>query len=475
MAVEYDLVVIGASLEGIFAAGIAASYNARVALVDLPLSGDLSATETIYCRTFSIVNDLVQKLNNGARVGIYRAIDLDLQLDRVIFLAEEILDNLAEENSLASLAAAGVDVVSGAGEFARLPSLAFIVGKRRLRSRRYLIATGSVCTGKHLEVISQVGYLNSSDLWQKDNLASLPDNLAIIGGNPLALDLAGDLAKLGKQVSFIIEGDRLLSQEDKEATGFIQAQLEAEGVKIFIDSPITQVKSIDNKIWLQAGDRAIETDRIIFAGKTSPNIAGLNLAGVGVKIGTSGIKLDRRLQTTNSRIYGCGDVAGGYPFPHLARYEATIAVKNALFFGRLRVDYRFIPRTIFNLARVGMTEEAARSLYGKDVTVVRQYFKTIAAAQITGETSGFCKLILKGRRGTILGAHIVGPKSEELIAAIALAMKHKINFDAIANYYPFASHSEILDLTLWEWQRQNRSRHNSFFTSFFSWRRNWFS
>ena len=105
-----------------------------------------------------------------------------------------------------------------------------------------------------------------------------------------------------------------------------------------------------------------------------------------------------------------------------------------------------------------MTEQLARSRYGKDVSVIRQYFKTIAGAQISGETTGFFKSI-STRRGKILGAHIVGPSAAELIGSIALAIKHNINLNAIANLpHSFSSYSEILDRTAREWQRQNRSR-----------------
>ena len=461
MAVEYDLVVIGATLEGIFAANLAASFNARVALVDLPRSGYCTFAEIVYSRTLSQTNSFLEHLNDRAQFGIYPVLNLNAELSGVKAFADEILNNLLEQNSLAVLAAAGVDVISGTGEFCRLPHLAFIVGKRRLRSRTYLIATGSSAGGKNLDRLEKIGYLTTSDLWQKDNLESLPNNLVIIGGNPLALELAQDLAKLGKKITFIEERDRLLPGEDREVSRLIQAQLESFGVQVFTDSPLTQVQSIDSKKWLQAGDRAIGADQIIFAGKRSPNIFSLNLSRVGVRFSSIGIELNRKLQTTNPRIYACGDVAGGYPFPHLAHYEANIAVKNALFLPRFKVDYQYIPTVIFTnppLARVGMTEELARSRYSKDVSVIRQYFKTIAGAQISGETTGFFKSI-STRRGKILGAHIVGPSAAELIGSIALAIKHNINLNAIANLpHSFSSYSEILDHTAREWQRQNRSR-----------------
>ena len=480
MAVDYDLVVIGATLEGIFAANLAASFKARVALVDLPVSSHFSSTEIVYSRTLSQTNNFLQHLRDGVQLGIYPVLNLNPQLNQVTAFADRVLDNLAQQNSLAGLAGAGVDVISGVGEFVRSPNLAFIVGKRCLRSRAYTIATGSSAIGKNLEQLEKIGYLTTKDLWQKDCLASLPDRLAIIGGTPLALELTLNLAKLGKNIAFIIEGDRLLPNEDREVSWLIQAQLEAEGVKVFTNSPLTQVKLIDATKWLQAGDRAIETDQIIFGGERSPNILSLNLSVVGVKFSSKGLKLNRKLQTTNPRIYGCGDVAGGYPFPHLACYEASIAVKNALFFPRLKVDYRSIPIAIFTdppLARVGITEEQARSRYGQNVSVVKQYFKNIVGAQISGKTTGFYKSI-STRQGKILGIHIVGPQAPELIGSLALAMRHDISLNEIAKLpNSFSSYSEILDRSILEWQGNNRSLQPTwqhFLVAFLSLLRKWF-
>ncbi len=474
---EYDLVVIGATLEGILAANLAASFKVRVALVDLPHSRYFSSAEIIYNRTLSQTNNFLQQLNEGKNFGIYPFFNLNPDLSRVKAFAAEILNDLADRSSLAFLAAAGVDVISGSGQFCKLPHLAFIVGERRLRSRKYLIATGSAAGGKHSDLLEKIDYLTTSDLWQKDCLNSLSDRLVIIGGTPLALELTQNLAKLGKKITYLEERDRILPREDREISGFVRAILEAEGVQVFTNSPLTQVKSIDGKKWLQAGNRAIETDRVIFAGKRSPNIFDLNLSAVGVKYSAIGIKLDRKLRTTNPRIYACGDVAGGYSLPHLARYEANIAVKNALFFPRFKVDYRHIPITIFTappFAKVGITEAQARSRYGKDVFVVREYFKNIAGAQISGEITGFFKCICTNK-GKILGANIIGPSAAELIGSIALAMKHNITLNAIASLpHSFASHSEIIDLTAIKWQSQNqfdRSFLQNFLENLFVWQK----
>jgi pyruvate/2-oxoglutarate dehydrogenase complex dihydrolipoamide dehydrogenase (E3) component len=250
-----------------------------------------------------------------------------------------------------------------------------------------------------------------------------------------------------------------------------------------------QVRRIDDKKWVQAGNHAIETDQILLATGQEPNVESLNLEGVGVKFNRQGLELNEKLQTTNSRIYACGDFVGGYQFAHIAQYEASIALKNALFAPLFKVDYRGIPWAILcdpQLARVGLTEEQARHRYGKDVFVARQHFKTVDKAQLLGDTTGFCKIV--GRQnGEILGASIVGPEASELIGAIALAIRHKIKLGAsplkLASLHADFPHisltlSEIIHKTALEWQRQRLKRNKSlhdFLEGFFNLRRSWSS
>jgi pyruvate/2-oxoglutarate dehydrogenase complex dihydrolipoamide dehydrogenase (E3) component len=353
--------------------------------------------------------------------------------------------------------------------------------------------------------LQSVGYLTPADLWQEGlkeglqvsrlQVESLENNLqpsnlqpsklqrswVVMGGGPIGTQLAQTLVRMNCEVTLVVSEPYILSTEDPEASRLVQAQLEAEGVRVLTQSPVTQVMRIDEKKWIQAGDRAIEADEILLAIGQQPNVESLNLEGVGVKFHRQGLMLNEKLQTTNPRIYACGDVAGGFRQAHIAQYEASIALKNALFAPLFKVDYRGIPWAIFcdpQLARVGLTEAQARHRYGKDVFVVRQYFKTLDKAQLMGETTGFCKIV--GRQnGEILGASIVGPDASELIGAIALAMRQKIKVSAIAGLpHVSLTLSEIIQTTALEWQRQRLSRNKTlqnFLEGLFNLRRNWSS
>ncbi len=465
MAVEYDLVVIGSSREGIYAAATAARLQARVALVTHDLEKTSYSVETLFCHSLAQLARFVRdNQENVFGIDSQPNISTIAELTEARNWSKAVNCALKEENSLTSLATLGVDVVYGRGEFCKLPQQALIVGNRKLRSRSYLIATGTNLFIKSQTAIQDCGYLTIRDLSQKLDLSSLPHNLTIVGDSFHTLSVAQSLARLGKQVVLILEEKRLLPHEDAEAAMLIQAQLEAEGINIITDAPITQSKNLGEKKWLQVGDRAIETDEIICTGKRQPNIRGLNLAGILVNCQLDRILVNAKLQTSNPKIYACGDMLGGYTLPHIARYEANIALKNALFLPWFKTEYSYLPWAILtqpNLARVGMTESQARQRYGDDICIISQYWKNTTQAQITGNTTGLCKLFMLPK-GEIIGAYLVGENAAELIGAIALMMKSKIKLskNAVKGLlqldFPYVcpSFAEIIQQTVTAYQQK---------------------
>ena len=447
MAVDYDLVIIGSSWEGIYAAKNAVMLQARVALVtqcDLP-------NDTLINCSVGEVGRLNYRL---AEDPFATASPVDLpsfSFNQAIDWAEEVNEVVQNNNSLSSLAALGVDVIVGSGEFCRLPQLAFNVGKRKLRSRNFLLATGA--NFKPDLNIDPQDYLTPRQL--SDRARDLKQQIIVIGGDPTGVELAQAVARFDKQVTLVVRQPRILPQEDLDLAILIQAQLEAEGIKIYTDCPVTQIKTINGQKWLQAGDRALPTDEVIFVDCRQPNVEGLNLEGVGVKGDRQRILVNQKLQTTNPNIYACGDLIGGYALPNVTRYEVNLILKNTLFFPWYKTNYHTLPWAMFtqpNLARVGLTQHQAKEQYGDDIYIVKQYFRDVTQAQILERTSGVCKLIVR-ENGEILGCGIVGDRAAELIATVAIMIQHKIKLDrnpmrgltslSIPTVYP--SMAEILE------------------------------
>jgi pyruvate/2-oxoglutarate dehydrogenase complex dihydrolipoamide dehydrogenase (E3) component len=482
MTVDYDVVIIGGTPAGRYAALTAAQLHATVALVEPTLGYGF-----IYHQALSQIGQLAQQLGGAAPLGIH-SFCADTQDKCYISVkwaqarewANAIVTNLEEQHSPAILAAAGVDVIVGSGEFQSSPHLAFAVNERQLRSRTYLIATGSVSAIPDIPGLATTGYVSLSDIWQCLSKSQLPNNLIILGGTPESIPLAQTLRRFGCSVTLVVETPNILLHIDPDIAQLLQAQLEAEGVRVFTDMPVTQVMRIQDKKWIQVGDKAIETDEIVVATGQQPNIESLNLPAVGVKYKPHHLVVNTKLQTTNRRIYACGDVIGGYPFANLANYEAKIALKNALFFPIAHVNYASVPWGIFSypkLAQVGLTEtQAKRKYFPGEIVVFRQYYKTVAAAQLHDKTTGICKIIAL-RTGDILGATVLGAEAEELINIIALAIAEKIKLKSLANLVPiYPSFGEIIAQAAQAWQQQrldNNHGRQEFLEDFFLFRREW--
>lgn len=490
---DYDVVIIGDSLAARWAALKATHLQARVALVE-PMGPDSQVIPphrrslALSLRSGQILSELarqsqqarfVQHLKSGFQENWFQN-EAPLPLDEAVKWVAGVASQLEADDSLAQLAASGVDVILGNGQFMAKPRLAFAVNDRLLRSRSYLLALSSHSTLPAIEGLESTGYLTEETFAQSLRDRKLPQSLVVIGGSPGGIELAQALARLGVRVTVIVKSTHILGKEDPEIARLIQAVLEAEGIRILTQTEVTQAIKIEGKKWVQAGDEAIETDEILVSVGQFINLKSLNLEAANVRLNERGLLiLNDKLQTTNPSIYACGDALGGYPFVHFAKYEAQIALKNALFFPWFRVDYRGVPWAIFTnpqVARVGLTEAQARRRYGDKIIVSRDYFKSIDRAQMQGETTGFCKLV--GRpNGEILGASLVGVQASELIHTIALAIRQGIKLGAIADLpHIWLSLSEINGKTADLWQQKRFLHHTpsaNFLENWFHWSRYW--
>lgn len=438
MIKDYDLVVIGSTLEAITAVKFAVELGARVALVLEQNYPNNSYTQEIYYQANNYL-DFVE-YNKFNIKGSYA----------------ETLSIFTEQN-YQELSIMGIDVIFGNPEFCRLPKLALIVNERKLTSVSYVIATSSYGVIPHIEGIEKVNYLTAENLSTQENLTKLPTNILIIGDSITGIKLAQKLNNLDKKVTLLTPQKQILPYEDIEVSFLLQAVLESEGIIILTNSIVTQIRQIENSKWVQAENQAIETDEIIMATSLKkPNISGLNLEGVGVKLDKKGIKVNHKLQTTNPKIYACGDVIGGYNCLNIAQYEAKIAVKNALFFNLLKVNYDNLPYAIFtnpNIARVGLTEGQAKKFYGNNIRIIKHNYAQLPIAKLKNNTTGFGKLILLPN-GKILGTHLIGENVNEFIGVFALAMEKRIKLHQINEYINCSfSYSEIINLMINNWNR----------------------
>ncbi|MGB3558151.1 MAG: NAD(P)/FAD-dependent oxidoreductase [Geitlerinemataceae cyanobacterium] len=481
MSVDYDLVILGGSSAGRYAAVTAASsYNARVALVEPHPELEPGSRQCGLMALFK-VSQLRESIAQARQLGCLGEAEVSglmssLNFDRPVRWASEVLANVAQWDSPAVLSGLGIDVIHAEAEFCPEPRLGVLANERLLRSRRYLIARNSRWKTIEIEGLARVGYLTPETLgyWVKKG-QTIPESFVILGNDPKGVELAQILVRLGSSVTLVTRRERILPYEDPEISRWVQAHLEAEGVRILTRSQVTQIQKIQDKKWVQAGDRAIETDEILLAIAAVANLKSLNLASVGVRGSRGKLLTNSQLQTTNPRIYACGVALGGYCLDNISQYEAKVAIENALLLSRCSVGYHTVPWLIGldpPFARVGYTEPQARSRYGNDIVVLKQQFQSLFLAQFRGKTTGFCKAIVR-KNGTILGVHIWGDSAQELIHPFALAIQQDLTLEAIADLIPVSpSFSEIYHPMGMAWRQIQRSQNGFWQKTLKTWH-NW--
>jgi pyruvate/2-oxoglutarate dehydrogenase complex dihydrolipoamide dehydrogenase (E3) component len=265
----------------------------------------------------------------------------------------------------------------------------------------------------------------------------------------LKTEKRAEAGRNGSQVT-LVERFSILPRDEPEAVAVVRRALEREGVTIVEDAAVTQVRGSDGGVSLAleadaVGLRSVSGSHLLVAAGRAPSVEGLGLDDAGVEHDAKGIKVDRRMRTTNRRIFAIGDVAGGPQFTHVAGYHAGIVIRNVLFAMPARVDYRALPWVTYTdpeLAHVGLTEAEARAA-GEAVSALVEPFSGNDRAQAERRTEGLAKIVL-GRRGRILGATLVGPHAGELIGMWGLAIGQKLKLSAVAGMIaPYPTLSEI--------------------------------
>ena len=483
MAVDYDLVIMGDSAAGCWAAIAAARLQARVALVTTPGCSSQLHDLTLALREMAFKAKQARLLmpfelapQDSAGYGqgpITRARALDLA--RVSQWADQMVSDLTQRRQAALMSELGIDRIVGPGEWQRHPEVQVQVGGRQLRSRAYLLALEPELAPCPIPGLSRT---TARDLLQQaqGQKGEWPSEAIVIGDGPTATALSQALARLGTAVTLLVRQGGLLPDEDMDAAALVQAQLEADGVCVRSEGVIQAVVARpDQRHQVVTDSTALETQAVIWATDAGHRAVPWDLAELGLTSTARGVWVNPKLQTTHPRIYACGAILGGYPLAHVARYEAGIALKNALFGPFWSVDYRSMPWAIWTepvLARVGLTEAQARQRY-RQVHVLKQFYPRLDRAYLQGETTGLCKFVVQAN-GQILGAHWVGAGAAEHIPLVAWAMQQRYRVQDLANWVPIDStYAEIIRQMVTTWQNQRCQRDQGWRRWLFNLRRNW--
>ena len=372
-----------------------------------------------------------------------QAVDVDFA--KVHDHVRYVISAIAPTDSAERFTGLGVRVIKGHARFKDRRTV--VVGDDyEIRARRFVIATGSMPARPPIPGLDESSYLTNETVF---DLTERPDSLVIIGAGPIGLEMAQAFRRLGSAVT-VLEAATPLAKDDPECAAIVLDQLDREGIVVRNSVNVTRVKHANGRVsvtFAGAGaEETVEGHSLLVATGRKPTTDGLDLEAAGIKYDRTGIRVNKRLKTSNRRIYAIGDCAAGQlQFTHAANYHAGLVIRNALFRLRVKVNNDRVPWVTYTepeLAQTGLTEAQVRARKVK-FRILRWSYHDNDRAQAERETHGHIKVITSGK-GKILGATIVGARAGELIAMWTLAIAQGLNIRAIAGIVlPYPTLSEI--------------------------------
>jgi pyruvate/2-oxoglutarate dehydrogenase complex dihydrolipoamide dehydrogenase (E3) component len=426
-----DLCVIGAGSGGLSVAAGAAQLGADTVLIEAGrMGGDCLNVGCVPSKSLLAAGHAAHAAANGMAFGVrpqaWPAIDAAAVRRHV----QDVIDAIAPHDSQERFEGLGVTVRRTTARFVD-PETVEADGER-IRARRFVIATGSRPAVPPIPGIESVGHLTNETIW---DLADIPEHLVVIGGGPIGIELAQAHRRLGARVT-VLEAERMLSRDDAELVGFVRDALTAEGVAIREGVRVIEVAPAGNgmRVTFEDVDGAhdVEGSHLLVATGRAPNVEALELDKAGIAATRVGVTVDRRLRTTNRRVFAVGDVTGGPQFTHVAGHHASVVVQNALFRLPAKVS-DVIPAVTYTdpeLASVG--PPVAEAAAGAGCELVRVPYADSDRARAERRTEGLLKLAAD-RRGRVKAVAIAGAQAGELLQPWLLAMTTGIKLRAMAS------------------------------------------
>jgi pyruvate/2-oxoglutarate dehydrogenase complex dihydrolipoamide dehydrogenase (E3) component len=426
---EWDLVVIGGGTAGLVASRTAASFGARAVLIeDNRLGGDCLWTGCVPSKSLIAAADAAKTARSSEPVGVSVS-DVVVDFARVMAHVQAAMHEIAPVDSAESLVRDNITVMIGRAHFTGPGAVS--VGRRELRFRQALIATGASPALPDIPGIDTVDLLTSETFW---NLRILPENLVVLGGGAIGCEIAQAMARLGSAVTLVHRGPRILPKEDERASAIVQAALIADGVDVRTSSSVTGVSSPDRRsgTFTLSDGSTLAFDRALAALGRHPNTTGLDLQRVGVRQDSHGnVVVNSKLRTSNPRIWAAGDVTGLPQFTHIAGVNASVAATNAILGLTRNFDRAAIPRVTFTQPEVGAVGLQAADAATLGHRIVTRHHQHVDRAVTESKTDGFTQLVV-GRSGRVLGGTVVGPRAGETLGEISLAVKNRLTTSDIA-------------------------------------------
>jgi len=436
---DFDLFVIGAGSGGVRTARMAAAKGVKVAITeDLYLGGTCVNVSCVPKKLFvyssHYADDFKEAKGFGWNVGESQ-FDWPTLRDNKTKEIERL--NGIYHNMLVN---SGCTLIEGRGVM--IDAHTVEVAGVQYSAERILVATGGWPFVPEFPGSEHV--ISSNEVFF---LETFPKRAIVVGGGYIAVEFAGIFAGLGAKTDLLYRGELFLRGFDKEVREFVAQEVAKKEVNLNFNTDIESIeKQADGSLLVTTKDgKTIETDLVMYATGRVPKVEGIGLEQLGVEQAKNGaIVVNNNFQTSVPSVYALGDVIDRVQLTPVALAEGMALVNHLYSEGSADVDYDLIATAVFcqpNIGTVGLSEEQAREQYsGIDVYV--SDFRAMKHTLSGSDERTLMKMIVDKATDKVLGVHMVGPDSGEIIQGIAIALKAgatKAVFDSTIGIHPTAA------------------------------------
>jgi dihydrolipoamide dehydrogenase len=437
---KYDLTVIGSGPGGYVAAIRAAQLGLKTAIIERDSLGGTCLN--VGCIPSKALLDSSEHYHNAKEKFELHGIDisnLKVNMPQMIKRKADVVSQtvkgvefLMKKNK--------IDVYNGHGSFidAHTISIAKDDGsKEDITSDKVIIATGSKPNVPANFNYDQNRVITSTEALE---ITEVPTRMVIVGGGVIGLELGSVFARLGTEVEVVEYMERIIPGMDKDCSKELMRSMKKLGVKFHLKHGVTDVKATKKNVTVSVQKRdtedsfTIDADYCLVAIGRIPYTDNLGLEKVGVKKDDRGrILVDHHLKTNVDNIYAIGDVIKGAMLAHKAEEEGVF-VAEAIVGQKPHIDYNLIPGVVYTwpeVAGVGQTEEQLKEA-GIPYKAGKFPMKALGRARASTDTEGMIKILAHKETDEILGVHMVGPRTADLIAEAVALMEFRASAEDAA-------------------------------------------
>ena len=447
----YDLIIIGGGPAGYVAAERAGHKGLNVLLFEKKSMGGVCLNEgCIPTKTLLYSAKTYENALHGDKYGVYA--------EKVSF---DFSKMMARKTKVVRKLVAGVKSKMKENNVNVIEGEAIILGRSEkgvqvvCNGNNYLGTNLLICTGSEAYVPPIPGIAESGDIILTNReileLKDQPKSLVIIGGGVIGMEFASFYNSLGTKVTVVEMLPEILGGLDFEISAMMREIYSKKGIEFNLNARVVQVDG--NKVIFEkeGAIHTVEGEKILISVGRRPVTKGYGLENLNVELFKGGIKVDEKMRTNVPNVYAAGDVTGFSLLAHTASREGEVVVNNLT--GRAdRMRYNAIPGVVYTnpeVSGVGETEESAKAkgLEYKVMKLPMAYAGRFVAENEGG--SGICKVLVGAKYGEVIGVHMLGNPSSEMIYGACMAIEQEMTIEQLQEVvFPHPTVSEIFKETI---------------------------